>query len=249
MTGSGADDERVTAGGGSDDTDASDETGESDGDGVVGSDGAVTSDGSVAPEVTTAGDTDDTEVAIMHATYRALCANGFADTTISAIADEFAKSKSLLYYHYDDKEAIFDDFLAFLLAELEANVAATETDDPYDRLWAVIDQLLPPEMDDEGLRFRRALSETRANAPHSVAYHDQFARSDEVILSRLVDAIEAGVESGRFRPVDPEETAEFLYSTVVGGLHRGVTLDDTEPIERTRTALERYLDEAVVAED
>jgi AcrR family transcriptional regulator len=189
----------------------------------------------------------DTEAAIVRATYRALCANGYADTTVSAIAAEFEKSKSLLYYHYDDKEALLDDFLRFMLERLESDLTATADSDPEDRLWAVIDRLLPPDPDEEGMRFRRALLEIRANAPHSEAYHERFRRSDEVILGLLADALRAGVEAETFRDVDPTETAEFLYATAYGGLERAVTLDDPETVANTRRAVDRYLDDCVRA--
>lgn len=188
---------------------------------------------------------DDTEAAIVEAAYRALCANGYADTTISAIAAEFEKSKSLLYYHYDDKEALLEDFLRFMLDRLESDLTATADGDPEERLWAVLDRLLPPELDEEGMRFRRALLEIRANAPHSETFHERFSRSDEVILGLLADALRAGTETGVFRPVDPEETAEFLYATAYGGLERAVTLDDPETVARTRRAIRRYLNDCV----
>lgn len=71
----------------------------------------------------------DTREAIVRATYRALCANGYADTTISAIAAEFEKSKSLLYYHYDGKDDLLEEFLRFVLDQLESELAATDATD------------------------------------------------------------------------------------------------------------------------
>ncbi|MFB6176756.1 MAG: TetR/AcrR family transcriptional regulator [Halobaculum sp.] len=193
--------------------------------------------------------TGETEEAIMLATYRALCDHGYAGTTISAIGDEFEKSKSLLYYHYEDKEALLESFLRYILDEFESNLEAVEDDTPRAELWAIVDQLLPPEMDEEDFQFWRAIQETRANTPHSSAYHDQFARSDELILERLTDTIASGVEDGSFHEVDPEETAQFLYSTFSGGLERGITLGDDEPIDETRKGLENYLEEVLFREE
>lgn len=190
----------------------------------------------------------DTREAIVRATYRALCANGYADTTISAIAAEFEKSKSLLYYHYDGKDDLFEEFLRFILDRLESELAAADGDGAEAQLWAVIDQLLPPEPDAEAMRLRRALVEARANAPHSATYHDRFERSDEVIVERLTAAIDHGVETGVFRPVEPESTAEFVCSTAYGAIERAVTLDDQAPICETRTALERYVENCLRAE-
>jgi AcrR family transcriptional regulator len=191
----------------------------------------------------------DTEEAIMEAMYSALCKHGYAGTTISAIADEFEKSKSLLYYHYEDKEALLNDFLRFMLGEIETSLDDADAETPRERLYAIIDLLLPPDLTEEEIQFRRALLETRANAPHSSTYHDQFEHSDEVILTRMTESIEYGIEAGDFEPVDPEETAEFIYATIYGGLERGVTLDDDEVLERTRAALENYLDSTLFRDD
>jgi len=191
----------------------------------------------------------DTREAIVRATYRALCANGYADTTISAIAAEFEKSKSLLYYHYDGKDDLLEEFLRFILGRLESELATADGDGPEAQLWAVVDQLLPPEPDAEAMRLRRALVEARANAPHSAAYHDRFERSDEVIVERLTTAVDRGIETGAFRPIEPEPTAEFVCSTAYGAIERAVTLEDRTPIHETRTALERYVEDCLRAEE
>lgn len=191
----------------------------------------------------------DTREAIVRATYRALCANGYADTTISAIAAEFEKSKSLLYYHYDGKDDLLEEFLRFVLDQLESELAATDATDAEGQLWSVVNQLLPPEPDAEAMRLRRALVEARANAPHSATYHDRFEESDEVILNRLAAAVDRGVETGAFRAVDPEPTAEFVCSTAYGAIERAVTLEDRRPIHEARTGLERYVDDCLRAEE
>jgi AcrR family transcriptional regulator len=194
-------------------------------------------------------DVGDTKQAIMEATFHAFCEHGYAGTTISDIADEFDKSKSLLYYHYDDKEAIFEDFLEFLFEQIESEFGGLEADDPAERLQGVIDVLVPPEMDDKTFSFRRALQEARADAPHSETYRKRFEESDELMLSELERTVARGIEAGQFRPIDPELTAEFLYATAYGGMERAVTLDDRTPVERIREALEQYVDETLLVDD
>lgn len=195
----------------------------------------------------TAGDgSEDTVEAIMEATYRALCTHGYPATSISKIADEFAKSKSLLYYHYEDKEDLLEDFLQYLLDRFEAELTAIETEEPTARLHAVLDRLIPTDLDTDGLRFRRALLEIRSQAPYHDAYHEQFERSDELVLETLVDTIEAGIEDGSFRAVNSQETAEFLYSTAYGAIERGVTLEDMSILERGRTSIDAYIETQLV---
>ncbi|WP_436933577.1 TetR/AcrR family transcriptional regulator [Halovenus marina] len=184
----------------------------------------------------------DTEELIMQATYRALCTHGYAETSISRIASEFEKSKALLYHHYDDKEDLFNSFLEWLLSHLETELETNLPEDPRERLEAIIDRMLPEADNGDAIRFRRAILEMRAQAPYYEAYHDQFRRSDELILGELRETIEAGVEAGKFRERDPDGTAELLYSLVYGTLERAVSLEDEAMLADSRRQIERYLE-------
>jgi AcrR family transcriptional regulator len=189
-------------------------------------------------------DSTDAESAtdeIMLATYRALCTHGYPNTSIAKIADEFEKSKSLLYYHYDDKEDLLEDFLAFLLDRLEAELDEVDHDDPREHLLALVDRLLPSEMDDEAFQFRRAILEIRSQAPYHGTYRAQFERSDELFLAEFVAVIERGIEEGQFRAVNAEEAAEFIYSAAYGAIERGVTLEDPDVIEQNRAIIREYV--------
>lgn len=184
--------------------------------------------------------------AIMQATYRALGKHGYPATSINRIADEFEKSKSLLYYHYEDKEDLFEDFLRYLLDRYETKLKADTDEEPRDHLVDIVDRMIPPDMDDEELRFRRAILEMRSQAPYNEVYHEQFKRSDDLALSELATTIERGIESGAFRAVNSKETADFIYSMVYGALERGVTLDDPEVIRRSRDAIVNYIESQLV---
>lgn len=187
-----------------------------------------------------------TRDAIMAATYRALCAHGYAGTSISRIAEEFEKSKSLLYYHYEDKDELLADFLAYLLDRLAADLRGDRPEEPVERLFGLIEKLAPTDVADEQLRFFRALLEMRAQIPHQNAYREQFERTDELILTELTETIEAGIESGDFATVDPDRTAEYVLATLYGGLERGVPTGDRDAIRTTREELDRYLEERLL---
>jgi AcrR family transcriptional regulator len=190
----------------------------------------------------TGDETDDPTREIMEATYRALCEHGYAATSISKIADEFDKSKSLLYYHYEDKEDLLEDFLGFLLDEFETKVASIEEKEPRERLAAVIDLLVPSNVNEEDMHFRRAVLEIRAQAPYHETYQKQIERSDDLILGEIIDAIELGIDSGAFRSVNARKVAEFIYSTAYGAIERGVTLDDKSVLTDGRQAIDDYVD-------
>jgi AcrR family transcriptional regulator len=195
--------------------------------------------------MTTGEGADDSIEEIMEATYRALCAHGYPATTIAKIADEFEKSKSLLYYHYEDKEDLLEDFLRYLLDQFETDLASIDESDPPAHLRAVLDRLLPHDIDDEGLRFRRAIFEIRSQAPYHDIYRQQFQRSDQLILDELVETIERGIDSGVFRPVNSRQVAEFIISTAYGAVERGVTLEDPTLIEDGRETIDAYVDSHV----
>ncbi|WEL17827.1 Transcriptional regulator, TetR/AcrR family [Halorhabdus sp. SVX81] len=192
--------------------------------------------------------TDSTDEEIMAATYRALCAHGYAGTTISRIGEEFEKSQSLLYYHYDDKDDLLADFLAYLLDRLEADLQDTEMTEPRQRLTALFEKLAPSDPDEAQRQFFQALLEMRAQTPHNPAYRDQFERSDALIVAELTETIEAGIEQGTFVEVDADRTAAFLYSTLYGTLDRCVTLGEWELFDQTRRELDRYIETTLLAD-
>jgi AcrR family transcriptional regulator len=195
--------------------------------------------------MTNSDEADDPSREIMEATYRALCEHGYAATSISKIADEFAKSKSLLYYHYEDKEDLLEDFLRFLLDEFETEVGSIDKKEPTERLAAILDMLVPRNIDEEEMYFRRAVLEIRSQAPYHEVYQEQIERSDELILGEIIETIERGIDDGTFRPVNARQVAEFIYSTAYGAIERGVTLDDKSVLEEGRRAIDDYVDSQV----
>jgi len=171
------------------------------------------------------GDPADTQEAIMRATYRALLAHGYADLTIQHIGDEFEKSKSLLYHHYDGKDELLLDFLEAVLERFEAAFPGDDAGDPVERLETVLAHGLPDAPADEHADLRRAVVTLRAQAAHDPAYREHFARSDRVFRDRVATVVAAGVEDGTFRDVDPEAVADLVVVASNGALLQGVTGD------------------------
>jgi AcrR family transcriptional regulator len=167
-------------------------------------------------------DRSGTEVAIMEATFEALSTYGYADLTIQRIADAFPKSKSLLYYHYDDKEAILREFLDWLVdefrTEVERDFETTLAEDPRAALEGLVDDLLPRELSDEGRTFRVALLGLQARAAHDPVYAERFDELFASIEAALVTVIEEGIEQGEFRDVDAQQTARLVLATASGGI-------------------------------
>lgn len=193
-------------------------------------------------------DPDDTREAIMKATYDALCKHGYADLTIQRIGDEFPKSKSLVYHHYEGKDELLLDFLTYLLEHFETSVPHHDYDDAAAHLQSVLDHVLPDDLDDERREFTSAMIELRAQAAHDPAYRDHFTRSTRFFHDRFATIIECGIEQGVFRDVDPDRVAALLLATIDGGRLQRVTADVTEPIPAIRDELQTYIETQLLSD-
>lgn len=182
----------------------------------------------------------DTREAIMVATYRALSTHGYADLTIQRIGDEFGKSKSLLYHHYDGKDDLLLDFLDFMLERFEAALPIDDHEDSMAHLKAVLDHGILGSDPAVNGDFMGAMIELRAQAANDPDYRDHFTRSDRFFQERLVDVLRSGIREGVFRKVDPNRSAAFLHTMIVGAMTQRTTVDgfDGDPL---RAELQQYL--------
>jgi len=96
------------------------------------------------------------------------------DLTIQGIADEFPKSKSLLYYHYDGKDDLIASFPGFATDRFRREIEV-EIDDPEAQLRALVDQLVPESLDEGEYRVQVALLELRSETPHNERFRQQYA--------------------------------------------------------------------------
>ncbi|QLC34714.1 TetR family transcriptional regulator (plasmid) [Halarchaeum sp. CBA1220] len=190
----------------------------------------------------------DTRTAIMRATYDALCKHGYADLTIQRIGEEFPKSKSLLYHHYEGKDDLLLEFLGYMLERFEEREAPADgAADPETRLRDFLDHTIPVPGEERNPDFLRALVELRAQAAHDEAYREQFTRTQERFHEHLADIVADGVETGAFRDVDPEQVASFLATVLSGAMFDRVTTD-SDVAAAARAELHRYVDDCLLAE-
>jgi AcrR family transcriptional regulator len=183
---------------------------------------------------------------IMDGVYRALCANGYAELTMQEIADECAKSKSLLHYHYDTKENLLAAFLDGILSDYEDRFACRADRAPAERLVEFVARFVfTPGEDDRG-SFHLALLEMRSQGPFNERIQAQLDRSDELLRDNVANILQAGIDKGAFEPVDVDRTAALLVATLDGARTRHITLGDGQPAASyTRVVAEEAL-EAVV---
>ncbi|SDF91844.1 TetR/AcrR family transcriptional regulator [Halorientalis regularis] len=193
-------------------------------------------------------DPDDTREAIMKATYDALSKHGYADLTIQRIGDEFDKSKSLLYHHYDSKDALLVDFLGFMLERMEGTIPLEEAAAADDRLRVGFDHVFAEILDGDREQFNRAMTELRAQSAHDDSFREQFTRNDRYFESRVQDIIEEGIQQGIFREVDAEQVASMLVTIIQGATFQATT--STEPdLDAVRTELDAYIESRLLDDD
>lgn len=190
---------------------------------------------------------DDTRTEIMEATYEALTEYGYADLSIQRIADEFAKSKSLLYHHHDGKDDLLTDFLEFALDHFEEGMGLAEGNRADERLRALFDVLVDAdsEVDEE---FVGVLVELRAQAVHDADYQNQFTRNNEFLRDHIETIVADGIEEGTFREVDPKQVASFVLTVINGRMTERTTTENPEAARCVRAELDEYLDTRLLAD-
>ena len=194
-------------------------------------------------------DPTTTREEILAATYRSLRRHGYADLTIQKIGEELEQSPSLIYHHYEDKDALVLACLEYLLDHFEAELGRGPIENPRERLEELLDWGFGTEMSDEWQAFMQTILELRVQAIHDAAYREHFTRSDQVFTESIASIIRAGIESGEFRDCEPAAVAETLQLLYFGrALRLASTADDLEEWAVTlRTEVQHYLRARVYA--
>lgn len=195
---------------------------------------------------TLTGEESESRAAIMDATYRALSKHGYADLSMQDIADEFGKSRSLLHYHYDTREELILAFVDNLIGWIGDELEKTGTEDPRTRLLEYVDRFTLGQRD-ERRGFVVALFELRLQTLHNDELREKLTTHYRRNVDTAADIIDDGVEAGVFRPVDPQTTAELIYTSMQGAAFHEVVLGAEGATRRMRDGLVEYIVSEVVA--
>lgn len=182
------------------------------------------------------------EEEIMEATYRALLKHGYADLSISRIADELDKSKAAIYYHYDTKDDLLVAFLEFAVDRFEETIETETGDEPPEDLEHVIEKLLPLQPDEEQRQLQAVLVGLRSQAVTNEVFREQFTQIDERLAVTVRSIVERGIDDDTFRDVDPSRVAEHILATVNGAMYGRVTTDRKSAAAAARVSLASYID-------
>lgn len=182
------------------------------------------------------------EEEIMEATYRALLNHGYADLSISRIADELDKSKAAIYYHYDTKDDLLVAFLEFAVDRFEETIDTETGNEPAADLEHVIEKLLPLQPDEEQRQLQAVLVGLRSQAVTNGVFREQFTQIDERLAATIRGIVDHGIEEDTFRDVDPSRVAEHILATVNGAMYGRATTDRKSAAAAARVSLASYID-------
>jgi AcrR family transcriptional regulator len=181
------------------------------------------------------------EEEIMEATYRALLNHGYADLSISRIADELDKSKAAIYYHYDTKDDLLVAFLEFAVDRFEETIDTETGNEPAADLEHVIEKLLPLQPDEEQRQLQAVLVGLRSQAVTNGVFREQFTQIDERLAATIRGIVDRGIEEDTFRDVDPSRVAEHILATVNGAMYGRATTDRKSADAAARVSLASYI--------
>jgi AcrR family transcriptional regulator len=176
---------------------------------------------------------------IMEATYKALCKHGYADLSIQKIGNEFEKGKSLIYYHYDDKEDLMLAFLEYMEKHIVENHDNLKGAAPEKRLDELLDMTLGVE-DDEMWEFHKAFLEVRAQAPKNQVFAEKFKQIDDLITENLTEILV------KLDVKEPEVMADIIVSCIEGTVMRKVSTDDREGLQNLKNSIKGIVDQHIV---
>jgi len=188
--------------------------------------------------------TPSTREEILGATFYALCEHGYADLTISKIGDNFNKSQSLIYHHYEDKDDLLLDLLEYMLEEFESQVPVS-TQSPKAYIYEIVDQIFG-DAEGSNAQFSKAVLELRAQTAHNEKYRELFRRSDEFVQKQIALVIREGNEQGVFDVEKPKQAAA-LFQTVIVGVQGQQTINENNIIGSSKIEFRRYIDQCLIS--
>lgn len=186
---------------------------------------------------------------VMDATMRTLADEGYEGFTMRTVAARTDVSKSTLHYRYDTKAGLLAAFLEYNAESTQALFESVRDLPPVERLVAVLDANLDAIENPEIEGLLPAYIEIHANAARTEQFREAIWESEQRYRDELEAILEAGIEAGVFRDVDPAATATMLIAVPDSGGLTQHTLGDEGVVDKLRTAMNELLFEALLAED
>lgn len=188
------------------------------------------------------GSRDDRRQAILRIARDAFMKQGYAATSMSAIAVRLGGSKGTLYNYFPSKEELFS---AVVTDECDAEFLAMTDFGPAESLEVSLHRFglgfLRFALSETALGFQRLLSAEAERFPQLGRLF--YAAGPERTHARVADLLRRSMDGGVLRRSDPQLGASFLIGLLKAGAHQrrmwnvGVEIDDD--------AVEAHVDAAV----
>lgn len=206
----------------------------------------------------------DTKSQIMQATFKTLQQHGYGGLSMSRIADRADISKSSVYHHYDNKDALMYDFLNNTISVLEDDFTRMEIEDAVTALEVLLIQgirgRLPGQTtsgdiideissdDQNAKQVDQSLIDIRAQAIHDSDYRTRITSLDQTLTAHIKSIIQSGINQGVFRDVDTDAVAETLLTIVLGAILRRTTAE-APPMDEVHHIVDDFLQRTLIKQD
>jgi len=188
---------------------------------------------------------DEAKEEIMEATNSALEKHSYSALSIQNIADEFEKSKSLLYHHYDSKDEILLDFMNHMLETFQNEMLSSQEEDGFEeKFWNKSFMAFNMCRSSE---FIKTLEELRAQGLRDDRYRQKFSKLENTFLEEMENLLKIGVDRNVFKSsFQAEKVAQFILSVNQEALRKTAENKEIEDLEEE---LETYLEYRIYPED
>lgn len=185
----------------------------------------------------TAGRSDDRQAQLLEIAGRLFAKHGFQGTSLRDIAEEAQITKAALYYHFPNKEALYERIVLHGLEMLLEHVMAATAQEPTAvgkvRAFMLATADYYTRNRDSWITGSNAFHTTKESVSRTkgVIFRDQYEK-------HLRNCIQQGINSGEFRDVDPA-IAGRLFLSSINSLWRWHKAEG--PLS-TREVIEQFLD-------
>jgi TetR/AcrR family transcriptional regulator len=158
----------------------------------------------------------ETERQIFDAALRVFARKGRAGARMQEIADAADINKAMLHYYFRNKETLYGEVFAFTMRRFMASFGASLKEAPTfaETLRVFIDGYVEFVRTNQDA-MRLMVNENLAGGTHLGEHLKRLKASGDAPPQIFIEKVEAAVESGEIRAVDPDHTLVSVISTCI----------------------------------
>lgn len=194
----------------------------------------------------------ETEQRIREAAFRALAEHGYADLSLKDIGAELGQNPSIIYHYFDSKDDLLLSMLDTFVEIFVGHQSERPESDAEAALREFVEQVLHPTPerveramhappDDIETALSRVYVELWAHATWDAEFREKTTEVEARLQTVIARLVRSGVESGEFREVDAEATADHLLFLVRQGLHTRTTTNRRNADTRVQSLVDEII--------